>query len=82
MVVIRQLTCHFFAETGWPLALMMEHRSSMDAKEGEKCCEEDESNNDFADPGFDPFYRQELRPIKPHFFGGLDERPVQIIRCW
>jgi hypothetical protein len=48
---------------------MMEHRSSMDAKEGEQCCDDDESNNDFADPGFDPFYRQELRPIKPRFFG-------------
>jgi hypothetical protein len=52
----------------------------MDANEGEQCREEDASKSDFANPGFDPFYRKELRPITLHFFGGLDQRPIQIIR--
>ena len=48
----------------------------------DKRCEQEESPSHFYNPGLDPLHFEELGPIEIHFFDGLDERLIQIIRCW
>jgi hypothetical protein len=40
--------------------------------EGEERGEQEEPESDFHNPGFDPLHWQALRPVKLHFFDGLD----------
>ena len=47
--------------------------------EGHEAGEQEESQSDFHNSGFDPLRGQELGPIELYFLGGLDERPIQII---
>jgi hypothetical protein len=46
----------------------------METTEGHQAGEQEESQSDFHNSGFDPFHGQELRPIELYFLGGLDER--------
>jgi hypothetical protein len=50
----------------------------METTERHQAGEQEESQSDFDNSGFDPLQRQELWPIELYFFGGLDERPIQI----
>jgi len=58
----------------------LEWTPRMEAAEGHEAGHQQESKNDFRDSSFDPLPRQELGPIEVHFFGGLGERPLQIVR--
>jgi hypothetical protein len=59
---------------------VLEWTPRMEAAEGHEAGYQQESKNDFRDSSFDPLPRQELGPIEVHFFGGLGERPLQIVR--
>jgi hypothetical protein len=50
----------------------------MEAAEDHQAGEQEESQSDFHNSGFDPLHGQELGPIELYFFGGLEERPGSI----